>query len=120
MKLDEIISVLNAELITHGVKMDSDIKEAFACDLLSWVVGHACPGCAFITIQTGINIVAVASLMEISCIIIVQNADIDKKVLDRALQENIPIVRTNLTTFEVCGILYKNGIKAVNKNEIVR
>lgn len=120
MKLDEIIEILGAECVTGGVNCDKDVDTAIACDLMSWVVGNGCPDCAFITIQTSINAVAVASLIEMACIIIVSNGAIDEKVVEKAIEEEIPVIRTNLSTFEVCGILYQNGVKAVNKNETVR
>lgn len=120
MKLNEIISLLDAELITTEVKRNEDIDFAIACDLLSWVVGNARPNCAFITIQTSINTIAVASLIEMGCIIIVENANIDATVVNRAVEEDIPIIRTRYTTFEVCGLMYEKGVKAVHKDETVR
>lgn len=120
MELNEIIRLIDAERVTAEAKTDKDINFAIACDLLSWVVGNARPNCAFITIQTGINIIAVASLIEIGCIIIVEGANIDENVVKRAEEEDIPVIRTKLTTFDVCGILYQNGVKAVRKDETVR
>lgn len=120
MELNEIIELLCGEPVTKDAKTNKDIKYAIACDLLSWVVGNARPGCAFITIQTSMNTIAVASLIEMGCIIIAENANIEENVVSRAEEENIPVIRTKLTAFEVCGILYENGVKAVHKDETVR
>lgn len=120
MELSFIISVLNAKMLTKGVKIDRSIQCAIACDLLSWVVGNARPNCAFITIQTSMNTIAVASLIEMGCIIIAENAAIDERVVNKAVQEDIPVITTALTTFEICGILYKYGVKAIKRHETIR
>lgn len=119
MTLRDMISLLDAELITPEVNITKEIDCAIACDLLSWVVGNGCADCAFITIQTSMNTIAVASLIEMGCIIIVGNANVDETVIEKALEEDIPVLRTKLTTFDVCGLLYQNGVKAVRKNEAV-
>lgn len=119
MELGDILTLLSGKLITKGVKINRSIQCAIACDLLSWVVGNARPNCAFITIQTSMNTIAVASLIEMGCIIIVEDAAIDDKVIKKSIEEDIPILKTPLTTFEVCGLLYKYGVKAIRKNETV-
>ncbi len=119
MEIKKIIELLDGELLTKGVKTNVHIEYALACDLLSWVVGNARTGCGFITIQTSMNAIAVASLMEMGCVIIAENATVDEKVILRAKEEDIPVIRTALTAFEVCGILFAGGIKAAKKDETV-
>ncbi len=65
----------------------------------------------WITLQTHLNITAVATLKELAAIIIVLNKEIDKDTLDKAESEEITILRTPMTAYQVSGKLYELGIK---------
>ena len=52
-----------------------EIEGCYAGDLLSWVMGNACHGCAWVTIMTNRNIMAVASLIEMACIILAEGCE---------------------------------------------
>ena len=49
---------------------EREIKGVYIGDLLSWVMGRAKADDAWITIMSNINIVAVASLADVACIIL--------------------------------------------------
>ena len=56
-----------------SVSTPDDQREAcgvYIGDLLSWVMAHGKAGMAWITVQTHMNVIAVASLMEMSAVII--------------------------------------------------
>ncbi|MEW6681212.1 MAG: DRTGG domain-containing protein, partial [bacterium] len=67
-------------------------------------------GNIWITLQVHQNIVAVASMKSLSGIILVNNRKPDKDTLEKAEEENIPILTCHLSSFEVCGKLYQLGI----------
>nr|WP_239559058.1 DRTGG domain-containing protein [Sporohalobacter salinus] len=73
-------------------------------------MGQAEPGNLWITIQTHQNIVAVASLIELSGIIIVDGVDLDDETITKAREEEIPLLTTELSAYEVAGRLYKLGV----------
>jgi serine kinase of HPr protein (carbohydrate metabolism regulator) len=64
----------------------------------------------WLTIQTHLNIIAVAELVDISCIIIVENMDIDEDTIIKAKELNIPIFKTEKQAYEVAKELSKLGI----------
>ena len=53
-----------------------EIDGVYIGDLLSWVMGRAQSGNVWITIMSNINIVAVASLADTSCIILAEDVDV--------------------------------------------
>lgn len=49
---------------------EREVGGAYAGDLLSWVMGRASTDDVFITIMTNINVVAVASLADVACVVL--------------------------------------------------
>jgi len=102
MKVAEFASKLNMRILTGETGLDREIRGVYTCDLLSWVISHARKDDAWITVHTNLNIVAVALLAEISCIIIPEDISVEEATLKRACQEGIPILSTGMNAFEIC------------------
>ena len=82
---------------------DREIKCGYAGDLLSWVMGRAKEDCAWVTIMTNINVIAVASLADVACVIISENAAPDEQMLSVAGQKEINLLQSEKDTFTLCG-----------------
>jgi len=109
MKVKELVNNKNFTLVTADGNLEKEITSTYTCDMLSFVMAHAQENCAWITIQTHINIVAVASLLDMACIIIPENERLEEDTLKKANEESIPIITTAKTAYEVCVFLYKQG-----------
>lgn len=81
---------------------DREITGGYAGDLLSWVMGRATEGDAWITIMSNVNIIAVASLADPSCIILSEGVSPDDGVKERAEAQGINLLRSKKNTFCVC------------------
>lgn len=110
MKLSEIAQQLSLEVKAGAGKFDVEVTGGYACDLLSYVMANGKTGDLWITIQGHPNIVAVASLINLAGIIVVEGAKIDPATVAKADQERIPLLATNETTYSVAGKLYALGI----------
>ncbi len=106
MKLNEIKRLLNLEDLIEDIQ-GRDVSGVYVSDLLSDVMANARPGDLWITLQTHVNIVAVASLKNLSAIIITNNRKPDDETIKKAREERIAIFRTPLSTFEIAGRLYR-------------
>lgn len=84
---------------------DRKIEGCYCGDLLSWVMGRARSAQAWITIMSNMNIAAVATLSDVSCIILSENVLPDGGVLDTAEMRGINILKTELPTFEAAAAL---------------
>lgn len=113
IKLHEIIEKLNLEVKTSQDSLDKEVTGGYVSDLLSDVMANCRPGSIWITLQIHINIVAVATLKELSGIILVNNRIPDDGTLKKAEEENIPILISKLSAFEVSGRLYQMGIRGM-------
>jgi hypothetical protein len=96
MNIKDIIENIDGRLVTKGENLNSTITGIYSCDLLSWVMSHAKRGNCWITVQTHINIVAVASLLEIPCIIVPEDIEVEENTINKAIEENIEIISTSL------------------------
>ncbi|TZE81253.1 AraC family transcriptional regulator [Calorimonas adulescens] len=110
MKVNEIIDRLNLKLLSGTNGLSKEVNDVYICDLLSYVMSHASENSLWITVQTHINIVAVAELVGISCIVIPENINVDSDTLERAERESIPIVSTSLTSYHIACRLKELGI----------
>ncbi len=111
MKLAELKELLNGEIVTDSFEIES-INGVFVGDLLSVVMGKAQESCVWVTIQSHINIIAVASLVDMSVIIVCESYKVDEDAIKKANEEEIPIITTSLSEFEVCEKLIEAGIRS--------
>ncbi len=81
---------------------DREILGGYAGDLLSWVMGRAKEGDAWVTIMSNVNIVAVCSLADPACIVLSEGVAPDEDTLRRAEQQGVNILSTKLDTFAAC------------------
>jgi hypothetical protein len=88
-----------------------EVRGGYASDLLSDVMANSAKGDLWITIQKHLNIVAVATLNELAGIVLVNGRIPEQSVIDRAIEEHVPIICTELPVFEVIGILYGLGVR---------
>jgi predicted transcriptional regulator len=90
--------------------MDREVNGAYAGDLLSFVMANAARGNVWVTIQAHSNIVAVASLLEMACIIVAADVKVDGDTLERANGEGIPILTAKDDTYTLCCKLHDLGV----------
>ncbi|HBH62391.1 MAG TPA: serine kinase [Nitrospiraceae bacterium] len=107
MKLSSIVESISLEVKTGKNNLQNDVTGVYISDLLSDVMANSKEGNIWITLQTHLNIVAVAGLKNLSGIIIVGNRQIQQDVLQKAESENITVMSTPLPAFEVAGKLYQ-------------
>ena len=105
MTIREAALALGAEIIQSEFE-DAALKGAYTSDLLSDVMANAKDSGALITIQAHKNTVAVATLVNISVIIICNSRPIPDDILAAAKEEGIAVIRTKENQFTVSGKLF--------------
>ena len=101
MTVAQLQAVTDLEILTMP-NPDAEITGGYAGDLLSWVMGRAKSGQMWVTIMTNINVLAVASLLGLSCVILAENAEVTPMLTERAEQEGINLLRTKDDIFTFC------------------
>lgn len=99
MNIETLVKELGFETLSLP-SPDAEIVGGYAGDLLSWVMGRAEEGNVWVTIMTNINIVAVASLVGVSAIVVAENSEISPDVVTKAKEQGINLLRTDMPIFE--------------------
>lgn len=110
MNVKEFSEKIGGRILTGAGNSERQISGIYCCDLLSWVMSHAARGSAWITVHNHVNIVAVAALTEISCIIIPEGIEAEESTLKKADAEGIIIISTDMSAYEICCAAHDCGI----------
>lgn len=93
-------------LLQHGFQAvtlpegNREIDGAYMGDLLSWVMGRATADNAWITIMSNVNVVAVASLADVSCVILCEGVVLPEDVKATAEQKNVNVLTTEMPAYQ--------------------
>jgi predicted transcriptional regulator len=106
MKVSELVKKYNLKVFAGHQGLDKEISGGYVSDLLSDVMGNAAESEVWITLQTHQNVMAIASLKDLAAVILVKGFEPDEDTLARSEEEGIPLLGTNLGTFEMAGKFY--------------
>jgi hypothetical protein len=90
-----------------------EVNGGYASDLLSDVIANAREGDLWVTLQTHQNIIAVASMKELAGIVLVNAREPEVDTLEKAREEDVPLLVSPLPAFELIGRLYKLGVSGM-------
>lgn len=106
MTVRELKEKLNLRLVSGEEGLDNVIDGGYTSDLLSDVMGNAEMGQCWITLQTHKNIMAIASLKDLACIVLVKDLEPNSDTIEQSNQEEIPILTTSKEAFEITGEIF--------------
>lgn len=106
MKVKDLLKNDAFTLLNEG-DADAEISTIYCCDLMSIVMSKAPAGCAWVTVMSNVNAVAVASLAEMSCIILAEGSSDDEAMLAKAKMQHINVLKTSLPVFDAALLVHK-------------
>ncbi len=106
MELTTIVETLDLDVKTTGGELSREVSGVYVSDLLSDVLAHAEEDDLWVTLQTHPNIVAVASMKDLSGIVLVNGRTPEDETLRKANDEDLPIMTTEMRAFQLAGKLY--------------
>jgi hypothetical protein len=101
---------LELKQLTDVNDPEKEVKDGCVCDLLSWVMARGEEGMAWITVQTHLNVVAVACLHDFSCVIIPEDIEVPQATIDKSNEEGIYIFSSPKTSYKFCCEMYSLGV----------
>lgn len=110
MVVEDVIDQLQLKIVAGEKGLSKKITSGFVGDLLSVVMGKSKEGAIWITIQSHVNIIAVAVLNDLSCIVITEGFEVDQETIAKANEENIPILTTTDSSFNIVKGLLELGL----------
>ena len=86
---------------------DREIEGIFTGDLLSWAMGRAKEGDAWFTVMGNVNAIAVATLTDVSCIVLTENAALDQDAAKKAEMQGIPVYGCAANSYDTAVQVYE-------------
>ena len=106
MTVNDVVQKLELSVYGGEKGLDRAVTGGYVSDLLSDVMGNASEGDVWITLQTHKNVMAVASLKEVAAVVLVKGLKPDADTLAQGNEEEIPVLGSELETFDLAGRLY--------------
>ena len=85
---------------------EREVTGGYAGDLLSWVMGRAVSGDAWVTIMSNINVIAVAQLTDVACVILAEGVEPDGELVAAAEKRGVNLFSSKEPTFVLCGRIH--------------
>ena len=106
MTVKEIMEKLELKALVED-DFDREVTDCYVGDLLSWVMGRAPADSAWLTVMGNINSIAVATLADVSCIILVENAALDENASLKADMHGVNILTTAENSYQLAVAISK-------------
>lgn len=104
---------MTVQELTHALSLNpfhlsapaAEVTGGYAGDLLSWVMGRAQEGDAWLTIMSNQNVAAVALMAGTACVILTEGVEPDPALLQRAREKGVNLLGATESTFAVAAAL---------------
>ncbi|MBP7528103.1 MAG: hypothetical protein KA801_09270 [Syntrophorhabdaceae bacterium] len=112
MTLKEVQELLGAQVLCGNDEcLNRGVSICFACDLISEMLLYLKPHSLLITSLTNAHVIHAAQVMDVKAVLFVGGHKPDQSVITSGELNKIPLLATQLLTFDCCGRLYEKGIK---------
>lgn len=102
MKVKELLNIADIKLLSINYNSECEISEFYACDLLSFAMGHAKnQGTCLITIIPSMNVIALGLLLDYSAVIFPEGVIPSTEVIEKANKENLPLFSSKLSSLRI-------------------
>lgn len=116
MKLRDVATLLEAEVICGEELLDEDFDCAGASDLMSDVLAFGRPGILLLTGLANAQSVRTAQIIEAKAIVYVRGRRPSREGLELAQKSKMPVLSTKFLMYKACGLLYGRGICGIGDN----
>ncbi len=110
MTVNDLCGILSAQKVNIA-DGNRQITCGYAGDLLSFVMGRAPSDSAWFTVMTNVNVCAVATLADVSCVVICEGSQPMPGFKEKAAEQGINVILTD-------DDIYTAIKKAVNEGQI--
>jgi hypothetical protein len=112
MKLREILSLLDAEVLTRNSDLDKEIPCAFASDLISDILMCTKEPTLLLTGLTNTQVIRLCDMIDVLGIVFVRGKLPPQELIEMAEERNLILIGTKLTMFRSSGMLYSSGLRS--------
>ena len=105
MNVHTVAEKLSLRVLAGEAGLSRTVSGCYIGDLLSWVMSRAQEGDVWVTVMGNINAIAVTKLTDAACILLCENAPLDKDALEQANLNNIPVLMSEKNAYTLAGEL---------------
>jgi len=99
MTISQLSETLGFKKLSEGE--DREVASCYISDLLSRVLGGCQPDDVWITVQSSLNMVAVAMMTDASCVILPEGLTAPDNVVEKANEEGLTIYTSDESAFSL-------------------
>ena len=118
MTLREIADLLDAKVLAGEKHLGTEVKTAFAADLMSDVLAFTHEGTLLMSGLTNPQVVRTAEMAGIRAIVFVRGKIPPPETVALAEDKGIPLLASKYTMFETCGRAYAAGLPSCGLFEL--
>ena len=107
MTIQDLIDKQIFRVVNGGDDLGRDVTGVFCCDLLSIAMGKAPADSAWVTVMGNVNTIAVATLADVSCVIMAEGAALDEVGRARAKQQGVTVLASEEPIFDTALKIYQ-------------
>jgi predicted transcriptional regulator len=113
MKLSEVANLVEAEVLCGNEKMNVEVKQGFASDLMSDVLTLSTNDVMLITGLANLQAVRTAEMSDIQVVLFVRDKQIGDDIVELGNDLGLVLLRTEFSMFKTAGLLYNAGLQPV-------
>ena len=102
MTTHEIVG--NTQFNTVVLEEDREVSSVFCCDLLSIAMSRAPEDSAWVTVMGNKNVIAVAALTDVACVVIAEGYSFDEDAVEAA-KGKVTLLSSQLPVFETAKMI---------------
>ncbi len=110
MKIREIMTLLQADVVCGEDQLDKDVISACCSDMMSDVLAYVKDQGVLLTGLVNSQTIRTAGMMDMLCIVFVRDKRPTEGMIDLARENGIVLMHTALRAYEASGRLYHAGL----------
>lgn len=110
MLLNDVKNILEANILCGENKMNTEVKSACGCDLMSDVLAFVKDQALLLTGLMNSQVVRTAEMMDMKAIVFVRGKTPSEEILELANEAGIAVLCTEFPLYVSCGKLYSQGL----------
>ena len=104
MTVSDVVKIPQFETVWQ--EEDRPVTSVFTCDLLSICMAKAPENSAWVTVMGNRNVIAVASLADVSCVIAAEGCSFDEEAVEAA-KGKVSLLKSPLPVFETACLVHQ-------------
>ena len=117
MTLNEIAKLLEAKAIGDNTDLSKEIRMVCGSDLMSDVLAYIKSDSLLLTGLANIQVVRTAEMAEVTAVCFVRGKEPQDDTIKLAAEKGLPLLMTELSMYESCGRLYKEGLTSCDERK---